>query len=82
MNAKNIIEKTAGKIFTVLFIKKDGTTRKLNCRLGVKRYLHGGNSTTAHIDNLITVYDLKNNGYRNINIDKVIEIRANNKIYK
>ena len=31
-----------GKIFTVTFIKKDLSTRIMNCRLGVTKHLKGG----------------------------------------
>jgi hypothetical protein len=37
--AKQMIKDTKGKFFTVTFTKKDGTTRVMNARLGVKAYL-------------------------------------------
>ena len=40
--AKQLIKDTKGKFFTVTFTKKDGTTRVMNARLGVKAYLKGG----------------------------------------
>ena len=63
-----------GKIFTATFVKKDGTTRDMNCRLGVTSPLKGGESTTAHKDNLLTVYDMQSSGYRCINLDTVTDI--------
>ena len=36
-----IQEKVQGKIFSVSFIKKDGTERTMICRLGVQKYLSG-----------------------------------------
>jgi len=36
------IKDTKGAFFTVTFVKKDGTTRTMNARLGVTRYLKGG----------------------------------------
>ncbi len=65
------IRKTNGKFFTVEFIKKDGTLRKLTGRLGVKKYLTGGVSTVAHKPEYITVYDVQNKGYRNVNLDTI-----------
>ena len=77
---RNIIDNTNGKFFTVLFVKKDGSLRRMNCRTGVKKYLKGGSSTTGHLNNLITVYDLQTKDYRNINLNTVIEIHIDDTI--
>lgn len=77
---RNIVENTNGKFFTVVFVKKDGSTRSMNCRLGVKRHLRGGNSTTEHKPELITVYDVKTEGYRNINLLTVKQIRLSDTV--
>lgn len=73
--AVNLIKTSNGKMFTVMNIKKDGTERTYNGRLGVKKYLKGGESTTKHIPSLITVFDNKANegagGYRCININTI-----------
>lgn len=66
---------TNGKIFHIKFVKKDGSVRPMTCRLGVHKHLKGGESTTRHLPNLITVFDLQNNGYRNVNLDTVIEFK-------
>ena len=65
-----------GQFFTATFVKKDGSVRDMNCRLGVTKHLKGGESTTAHKDNLLTVFDLQNKEYRCINLDTVTNIRA------
>lgn len=67
----DVIRKTNGKFFKVLFVKKDGSLREMTCRLGVKKDLRGGKSTTEHLDNIVTVYDVFAKGYRNINLDTV-----------
>ena len=63
------------KFFTVVFRKKDGTLRKMNCRLGVTKHLKGG---TKGYDksNLVTVYDIVKKGYRTVNLDTLEEIKA------
>lgn len=66
---RGMIQKTEGKMFSVEFLKADKSLRKMNCRLKVKKHLKGGESTTSHCDNLITVYDVVNKGYRSINLD-------------
>lgn len=80
MDLNKVIQSTNGKMFTVCFIKKDGTERIMNCRLGVKKHLKGGASTTSHKKNLVTVYDVKAEGYRNINLDTIKWIKANNQL--
>ncbi len=71
---RNKIHSTNGKIFSTRFVKKDGSERKMVCRLGVKKHLKGGDSTTAHKQNLVTVFDLQKKAYRCINLETVIEI--------
>jgi hypothetical protein len=64
------------KIFTVLFIKKDGTLREMNCRLGVKKHLKGGElGYNAKELNYLPVYDIQKEGYRMINVTTIKEIR-------
>lgn len=82
MNAKQLIEQLGSEFFTVTFTKKNGDVRVMNCRKNVTKHLRGGASTTSHIDDLITVYDVKSNGYRNINATTVTEVKANGKRYQ
>ena len=42
---REILQTTKGKFFTVEFVKKDGTLRKMNCRLGVAKDLKGGQNS-------------------------------------
>jgi len=64
-----------GKIFSVEFIKKNGETRRMTCRAGVKKYLRGGVNTTRHIPKYLTVYSMQDRGYRNININTTKKIK-------
>ena len=77
----NLINKTGGKVFTVSFTKKDGTLRVMNARTGVKSKLRGGKSTTAHVPNLITVFDMKAGQYRCINTDTIKSAHINKDEY-
>lgn len=65
------------KFFTVEFTKKDGQHRVLNGRLGVKKYLKGGEKTydTDALD-YVTVYDIKAKGYRTLNLNTCTTIKA------
>ena len=75
MNHVEKILNSKGKIFTVTFTKKDGTTRVMNCRLGVTKHLKGGEST-LNPSEYITVYDMQNKGYRAINRQTIIDVKG------
>ena len=64
-----------GKFVTVTFLKKDGTVRKMNCRMGVTKHLKGGEST-LDAEQYITVFDMAKGAYRAINRDTIIEIKG------
>ena len=80
--AKNLIKATNGKFFTVTFIKKDGTERVMNARLGVKVYLKGGQLTyDAESKGLVPVYDVKTGGYRMVNINTITHLKIGRNEY-
>ena len=78
---KKMLKESEGKFFGVTFVKKDNSLRKLNGRIGVHINLKGKDSTTKHIDNYVTVYDIKSRGYRTVNIDTVVGVRINKMEY-
>ena len=69
------------KIFKAMFVKRNGEVREMNCRLEVKKHLKGGKDVNNK-DRYLTVYDLKSKGYRNINLNTIIEIRCGGNIIK
>lgn len=73
MQIYNAIYDSNGRFLTVEFMKKDGSLRKINGRLGVKKYLRGGNSTLDN-NKFIIFYDLKNKGYRAINKKSILSV--------
>ena len=75
-----VIENSGGKMLTVVFIKADGTERVLNGRVGVSKYVKGTGKVMS--DKYLTIYDVKNKGYRSVNKDTIIEVRANKQIIK
>lgn len=80
--AKQLIRNTNGKFFTATFIKKDGTTRVMNARLGVKAYLKGGELPyDPESKGLIPVYDVKTGDYRMININTLTNLKIGNNTY-
>lgn len=74
----SIIEFSSGKFVSVTFTKKDGSTRVLVGRLGVKKHLKGGVST-LDADKFITIYDTQNEGYRAINRETIQSVRIDGK---
>ena len=70
------IHASKGKIFSAIVIKRtNGERRKLNCRLGVSKYVTGeGLKFDPKKKNLITVFDMQKNEYRMINIDGLEEL--------
>ena len=79
----NIIDViNSGKIFTACFTKKDGSERVMNCRTGVKKYITGRGKRFTLKKNLKRVYDLKEKGYRMINLNTLKWVKAEgNKYY-
>ena len=64
----------SGKFFSVTFLKKDGSVREMNCRMGVEKHLKGGVKTLT--DNYICVYDMQAEGYRSINPETVQSVNG------
>ena len=72
------INRTNGKFFTVVFTKKDGTTRKMTCRTGVKKGINGnGLKFEPKEKGLRVVWAADAESYRMINLDTVKEIKFN-----
>ena len=72
--------KSTKKFFTVWFIKKDGSERKLTGRFGVTKHLVGGKSTIPD-DKYFVIYDMVNQGYRAVNKDTIFKLKTKGEIY-
>jgi len=72
-----------GQVFGVKFIKKDGTLRRMACRLGVKKGVTGAGKRWDRADypNLLTVWDMNKKDFRNVNLDTVKEVKAKKQIF-
>jgi hypothetical protein len=83
--AKELIEQSNNKIFTAEFIKKDGSHRLMNARLGVKKGLKENPKAQPYEPskyNLIGVYDMQINKYRMINLNTLKKLSINKIRYK
>ena len=79
MTVQELINLTKnGNIFSVQFIKKDGTLRDMVCRLGVKKHLKGGElKFDAKSMGYLPVFDMQKQQYRMININTLIKAKIN-----
>lgn len=72
-----------GQIFSVKFIKKDGSLREMVARLGVKKHLKGGELSYNPDDyNMITAFDMQKKAYRMISIDYIQELKVNGQTFE
>ena len=77
---RNAIEQTNGRFFSVSFIKKDGTERKMLARTGCKVGINGNGyflkeETKA---NVIRIYDIIKKAWRTITFENVFEFKCGN----
>lgn len=77
-DAKRKLQNSNGRLFWVIFVKKDGTTRRMLARLGVKKYLRGG-SLAYDPDKygLLVVFDMQKCAYRMINLNTIKYAQVN-----
>lgn len=89
---KDLVKK---KVFTVKFIKADGSERVMNAMLGVSRHVKGTaplttqkRSETLYFTNKIGCYEMKGTSknveaknYKTISLDRIIWLKINGKIF-
>ena len=76
-------DETGGRIFTVTFRKKDNSERTINARRGVTKHLTGGSLRYNPEDKgVLSVYSLKDEGYRMINLDSLISFKIGGHEFK
>jgi len=75
------IKQAGGKLFTIEYIKKDGTQSKTTGRRGVVSHLRGGGSPVP--DHLMTVFTFKGGGqYKRIIKENLIGFRCGKTVIK
>lgn len=72
------------RAFSVTFIKRStGEVRLMNCMRGVTKHLKGGELTfDPSSKGLLVVFDLQKRAYRMVNLETVLEIKMDGKVYK
>jgi archaellum component FlaG (FlaF/FlaG flagellin family) len=79
---KQIIDESGGHIASVVFVKMDGTVRKMNFRTQVSKGVNGKGLkyNPSSVGNTV-VYDMGADGYRTIKLDNVQSLKVNGKSY-
>lgn len=77
-NIFDAIVNTNGKLFEVVFIKKDGSLRKLLGKYGITRHLKKKNSKSFLRKDSIVVFDCEKKGYRTVKVDQVKSFSCGN----
>lgn len=72
--ARSMLDASEGTFVGVTFTKKDGTLRNLNGRLGVRKGTKGGQNKLDKRD-YITIYDVKNEGFRAVSLASLEQVR-------
>ena len=70
-----MIKSTKGKWFSCTFIKKDGTKRVMNGRIGCHKGVKGIGRKFQK-ENLVTVFDAQAKEYRMINVDTMLTFKC------
>ena len=72
-----MIKSTKGKWFSCTFIKKDGSKRVMNSRIGCHKGIKGVGRKFQK-ENLVTVFDAQAKSYRMINVDTMLTFNCGN----
>ncbi len=81
--ARELMEQSNGAFFTVMFIKKNGDYREMNCRLGVSKGVNGtGRSFEPSDYDLLGVFDIQKDAHRMINLRTVVGLNISKENYK
>lgn len=63
-----------GRVFSAMYIKKDGTVRHITARLGVKKGITGkGMAFDPYTKGYLPVFDMQKKEYRMLNVNTVLE---------
>lgn len=78
----DFMRKLHGIIFTAEFIKKDGSVRTMNARLGVKKGVKGTGHPNGLATPCIKVFDMQKDAFRQINLATVNWVKTSGVTYK
>ena len=82
INRKDVLQlleenRKPNTIFSVVFLKKSGEIRRMNCMLGVKKHLKGGKLKFNPLEKCyVVVLDTRKKAYRMINLETISNITS------
>lgn len=84
INQQQFRDIVKGHFFSVEFIKANGELRKMSsARLGVTSKLRGGEDSTAHKPNIISVFESQSDtSYRKIDLTRLQQLKCSGVTYK
>lgn len=83
IEANWIRDNAQGKIFSVRFVKKNGESRDMVCRLGVQKGVNGQGMAYDPADHdLLCVYDVQRGGFRMVNLATVDRLTVGGVTYE
>jgi len=74
------LERQEDRIFTVHFVKQDGTLREMNARF-IKEHTRARYIDKGTHHNCLTVWDLQKNDFRQITLSTVSMVKAQGEVY-
>ncbi len=81
--AEKLIRSSNGAIFSVSFVKADGSYRDMTCRTGVRKGVNGKGLAFEPSDyDLKTVYDVQAKGFRMINLDSLYRLTMDGQTFE
>ena len=72
----HFINQTRGKIFSVLYVKKDGTKKTITCRTGVKKGITGVGRAKPLADHLVCIYDVNSRGHKTLIVENILQFKC------
>ena len=76
-----MVKSSQGRWFSCTFIKKDGSMRIMNARIGCHKGIKGVGRKFQK-ENLVTVFDAQVKEYRMINVDTMLTFNCGNFTWK
>jgi len=85
--ARDIIKGSGGKFVSVKFVKKDGSVRDLNGRIGVYKSQYAplknvGLKYNPNDYGLMSIFDVQKKAYRMINIETLSQLKIDGEVYE
>jgi hypothetical protein len=73
---RRLIADTKGRFFSVHFIKKDGSLRKMVARIGVHKYVKGTGQKLSEAVPVIRVFDIQKDSWRSVPLNRVLNFKC------